>query len=855
MIKLTLNGQEVTYEGDPEKKLLEFLRIDNHLTSAKDGCSGEGFCGACTVEINGMARLACTTTMKNLQGATVLTLEGFPEKVKKVIVNSFVNKGAVQCGYCIPGFVSRTKVLLEKNPSPTILDIRQAIKPHICRCTGYKKIEEGIAEAARAINQNIELELNQTSGCIGESQPKYQAAETACGQRKFVNDMFFEGMHFGALRFSDHPRALVKRINVDAAQMLEGVVEIFTAANIPGTQKVGLINNDWPVMIAEGQITNFIGDVLAGVVATTEEVARQAVALISVDYEVLKPITDPFEAVHGERVHSDRPNVYDTTRFTVGDIESAFAQAKYITKDRFETQRVEHAYLETESAVAIPDDDDGIIVYTQSQGIYVDRKQLSTVLAIPEWKIRVVQVPNGGAFGGKEDLSVQAHTALFAFLLKKPVKITLSRSESIRLHPKRHPVFMDMELAADEDGKLIGLKLFATGDSGAYASVGAKVMERVAGHASAGYYIPNVSIESRAVYTNNVPCGAMRGFGANQVCFAIEASIDHICYQAGFDRWKIRYDNALADGLATSTGHKVTGVGIKACLEAIKDDFYSAKHAGLAVAIKNSGVGNGMVDESKVIIEIFDGGRVKISHGWTEMGQGVHSMAIQTLCQEIGIDPFKVDVETDTNADIPTGMTTSSRGTALLGLAVINACQSLKEDLKTSTLEQLAGKTYRGQFVCDWTTKPGTPGVEQVTHYSYGYAAQVCILDHNGKIDKIVAAHDAGKIMNQMLFEGQIEGGVAMGVGYALTENLPMKDGFLVSDKMKDLGLLRAHQTPTIVVKGVEVNDPVGPYGAKGIGEIGMVPTAAAIANAYYAFGGIKPTKLPLGYKLEAAKN
>ncbi len=846
MIQLTLNGQEVTYTGNPDKTLLEFLRVDNHLTAAKDGCSGEGFCGACTVEINGRARLACTSKMKNLQGATVLTLEGFPERVKKIIVNAFVNKGAVQCGYCIPGFVSRAKVLLERNPKPTIDQIRQAIKPHICRCTGYKKIEDGIAEAARAFNQSIDLELNRTSGCIGESQPKYQAAETASGQRKFVNDMFFEGMMFGALKFSDHPRAIVKKINVDAAKRLDGVVEVFTAAHIPGKQKVGLINDDWPVMIAEGQTTNFVGDVLAGVVARTEEIAREAVALIEVEYDVLKPVTDPFEAVGGERVHADRPNVYDTTRFTVGDIDSAFAKAKYITHDWFETQRVEHAFMETESAVAMPDDDDGIVIFTQSQGIYLDRKQISAVLAIPEKKIRVVQVPNGGAFGGKEDLSVQAQTALFALLLKKPVKITLSRSESIRLHPKRHPVFMKMELAADENGKLIGLKLLATGDSGAYASVGAKVMERVAGHASAGYYIPNVSIEARAVYTNNVPCGAMRGFGANQVCFAIETCIDHICYQGGFDRWKIRYDNALADGLATSTGHKAKGVGIKACLEAIKDDFYSAKHAGLAVAIKNSGVGNGMIDESKVIIEILNAGKVKISHGWTEMGQGVHNMAIQTLCQETRIDPAKVDVETDTNADIPTGMTTSSRGTALLGLAVINACKSLKEDLKTNTLSQLAGKTYRGQFICDWTTKPGTPGVEQVTHYSYGYAAQVCILNHKGRIDKIVAAHDAGKIMNKMLFEGQIEGGVAMGVGYALTENLPMKDGFLISDKMKDLGLLRAHQTPDIVVKGVEVTDPVGPYGAKGIGEIGMVPTAAAIANAYYAFSGVKQTKLPL---------
>jgi CO/xanthine dehydrogenase Mo-binding subunit len=405
---------------------------------------------------------------------------------------------------------------------------------------------------------------------------------------------------------------------------------------------------------------------------------------------------------------------------------------------------------------------------------------------------------------------------------------------------------MDLALAADKEGRLTGLKLLATGDTGAYASVGTKVLERVAGHAAGGYYIPNVSIEARTVYTNNIPCGAMRGFGANQVNFALESCIDEICYQAGFDRWKFRYDNALVDGLSTSTGHKVFGVGIRACLDALKEDFYSAHFAGLATAIKNSGVGNGMIDESKVIVEIVSEKKVIIKHGWTEMGQGVHTIAIQALCEETGIDPAIVEVETDTSAEIPTGMTTSSRATALLGLAIINAAKPLKKDLTEKTLAKLSGKTYRGEFVCDWTTRPGTPGVEQITHYSYGYAAQLCVLDDHGKIEKIIAAHDGGKIFNPTLFEGQVQGGVHMGLGYALTENLPMENGHLVSDKMKDLKILRAHETPEIIVKMIEVKDPVGPYGAKGIGEIGLVPTTSAVANAFYNFDGMKRTKLPL---------
>jgi CO/xanthine dehydrogenase Mo-binding subunit len=468
------------------------------------------------------------------------------------------------------------------------------------------------------------------------------------------------------------------------------------------------------------------------------------------------------------------------------------------------------------------------------------------ILGIPEEKVHVKLVPNGGGFGGKEDLSIQGHTALFAHILQKPVKITLSREESIRLHPKRHPVVMDMEVGADENGKLVALKLEAYGDTGAYASVGMKVLERVAGHAAGGYYIPSVSMTARTIYTNNIPCGAMRGFGANQVTFALEVCVDDICRQGGFDRWKFRWDNALTDGLTTSTGQRVYGVGIRACLEAVKDDFYKAKYAGLATGIKNSGVGNGMIDESKVKIEILENGKVRLNHGWTEMGQGVNNMALQTLCQETGIEPDDIEVVIDTEAGIKTGMTTSSRATALVGLAIINASQALKEDLKNKTLQQLAGKTYSGQYVCDWTNKPSDQVEDPKIHYSYGYAAQLCIVNDEGKIEKLIAAHDAGKIMNPMLFEGQIEGAVAMGLGYALSEDLPMKDGYLVHEKYRKLGILRAHETPEIVVKGVEVPDPVGPYGAKGIGEIGLVPTAGAVANALCAYDGRQRFRLPL---------
>lgn len=846
MISFTLNGEKQNYKDNPDKSLLEYLRLDKHITSVKDGCSGQAACGACTVEINGKAMLSCVIKMEKLQDAEVFTPEGFPDYVLDTIAKAFVNKGAVQCGFCTPGFISRTKVLLHNNPQPTIEEIRKAIKPHLCRCTGYKKIEDAIVCASEVISKNEKLEITKTSGRIGVPHPKYDAYNTAIGKRDFVDDIFLEGMLFAALKFSDYPKAKILKINTTKAEKHPGVHRIFTSKDIPGEQKVGLILQDWPLMIRKGQTTHYIGDVLAGVVAESDKIAREAIDLIEVEYEVMEPVTDVFKAINGEQVHGERPNNFETTQFTIGNADDALMSSTYISSGKYETQRVEHGYLEKEAAVARPDRHGGIELFSQSQGIYEDRRQVAMILGLPEEKVRVTLVPNGGGFGGKEDLSIQGQTALFAFLLNKPVKLTLRREESIRLHPKRHPVFMDITVGADKTGKLTALKLKAIGDTGAYASVGMKVMERVAGHASGGYFIPEIDIEAKTVYTNNIPSGAMRGFGANQVAFALESCIDDICKQGGFDRWQFRYNNALVDGLTTSTGQKLMGVGIRACLDAVKDDFYNAKYSGLACAIKNSGVGNGMNDESKVIIEVVSDKKIILQHGWTEMGQGVHNMALQTLCEETGVNPEIIRVVVDTDAQIKTGMTTSSRATALVGLAVINAAKGLKKDLETKSLVELSGKTYKGEFVCDWTSKPGSGVENPIIHYSYGYAAQVCILDNEGNISKIIAAHDAGKIMNPMLFEGQIEGGVHMGLGYALTENLPMKDGYLENDRMRKLGILRAHETPEIIVKGVEVKDPVGPYGAKGIGEIGLVPTAAAVANALYAFDGKKRLKLPL---------
>ena len=846
MIRFTLNGQVVEYQGDENKTLLKFLRDDLHITSVKDGCNGQGYCGACTVEINGKPRLSCTTKMKSLDNAQILTLEGLDKKVKDTIAISFVNSGAVQCGFCTPGFIMRTKILLENNPSPEIQDIRKALRGNLCRCTGFKKIEKGVLTAAKYLREGQVPELLKNSGKLGEPLPKYQAYETAIAERKFVADYYLDGMLYAALKFSDYPRAKVLNIDTSEAEKIKGVIRIFTAKDIPGKKKIGLIFRDWSVMIDEGEITHYIGDVIAGVVAESEEIARKAVQKIKVDYEIYKPITDIFEALQDkERVHQDKSNLIEKSFTKRGDVEKAFSESDYVVEHRYETQRIEHAFLETEAAVAYPKDG-GVFVLSEGQGVYEDQRQIADILGLPREKVRVRLVPNGGGFGGKEDLSVQGHTALFAYLLGKPVKLVLTREESMRMHPKRHPIVLDLKIAANKDGKLTALKLRAYGDTGAYASVGTKVLERVAGHATGGYYVPNIDVEAYTIYTNNIPSGAMRGFGANQMAFALESAIDELCEMGGFDRWQFRFDNALDDGLQTATGQRVYQVGIKQCLLKLKPHFYEHKYTGLATAIKNSGVGNGMIDASDVKIVFESKDKIIIKHGWTEMGQGVNTVAIQMLCEATGLPPEIIEVEVDTEAAIPTGMTTSSRATALLGNAIKDAAEKIKKDMDGASFEHLIGRTYMGRYVCDWTTKPGEDVPEPITHYSYGYAAQLVVLDDNGKIKTVYAAHDAGKVVNPLMFEGQIEGAVHMGLGYALYEDFPMKDGYPLSFKMKDLGILRIDQTPEIVVYPVEVPDRVGAYGVKGIGEIGLVPTAGAVANALYQYDGIRRYKLPL---------
>ena len=842
-----LNGITKTYDGDPELSLLNYLREREGILSPKDGCSPQAACGACTVELNGKAVLSCVIPMKKVENGNVITIEGMGEYKQRVFANAFVAKSGVQCGFCIPGFVMQSKVLLDKNPEPTREEVEKAITPNLCRCTGYKKIVDSILYAAEAMREAKEIPKPETDGKIGKRHPKYDADKLVLGQSPFVADMKLEGMVYGALKFSDYPRAKVLSIDTAEAEKLNGVIKVLTSKDIPGSRFTGLIIPDWPLMIDPGEETRYVGDVLACVVAETESIAREAVKLIKVDYEVLEPLTDPEEAISesSPKIHP-KGNLLSETKVKRGDVEKALQEAAYVSTGTYYTQRIEHGYLEPECSIARPWED-GVEVLSQGQGVYEDQKQICKLLNLPKEKVRVIQVPNGGGFGGKEDMSVQGHAAVAAYLLQKPVKILLTRDESIIMHPKRHPMRMKYTLGCNKEGKLTVLKVDILGDTGAYASVGMKVLERSAGHATGPYHIPNVDIISRAVYTNNLPCGAMRGFGVNQVTFAVESCIDDLCEQGGFDRWQFRYDNALVEGGVTATGQVIhKGSGVRQTLLALKDVFKNARYAGIACGIKNTGIGNGMADEGKVKIEIVSPEKVIVHHGWTEMGQGVSTMAVQFLCEETGIDPDIVEVRVDTSKDAPAGMTTASRATSIIGNSIANAAKNLKEDLKTKSLEELTGKVYEGKWVCDWTTKPGAEVDEVITHYSYSYATQVVVLNDEGEIEKVYAAHDAGKIINPSLFEGQIEGSIHMGLGYALTEDLELENGVPKSTRLRKMGILRAKETPEMEVIGIEVPDPHGPYGVKGVGEIGLVPTAAAVANAFYQYDGTRYYKLPI---------
>jgi selenium-dependent xanthine dehydrogenase len=848
LLELNVNGSPVEVEAEPDETLLDVLREHLGLLSAKDGCQPEGYCGCCTVLVDGHARVACSQPASRFAGKSIVTLEGLDAHQREAFAVAFAATGASQCGFCSPGIVVKAKNMLDKNPSPTRDEVARGLAGNLCRCTGYVKVVDAVQLAGRILSGEEAPHLDW-SGRIGSRTPKYEAFELALGKKPFINDMTMEGMLHGALHFSEHPRAVVKSIDASKAKAVDGVVGVYTAADVPGDRYVGAIYNDWPVFIAEGETTRYVGDVLAGVVAESRHAARAAASLIEVEYEVLEPVVDPEEALEdgAPKVHVGG-NLLKTYKIDRGDVDVALANSAHVVTETFQTQFIEHAFLEPEASLAW--DEDGVMrVYSGGQGVWDDRKQIATILGVEPEGVRVTLVSNGGAFGAKEDLGINGQAALMARASGRPVKLTLMRDESIRMHSKRHPLRMTYTVGCDTEGKLTAVKARIVGDTGAYASVGDKVLQRACGHSCSAYEVPNVYVESHAVYTNNPPSGAMRGFGSNQANFAIEGCLDRLAEKAGIDGWDIRWINALDVGKTFGTGQVLgEGVGFKACLEATKDVYKSARYAGIAGAVKNVGVGNGLPEYGRASLEVRDAGSLLLRHSWTEMGQGVHTVLQQVACEELassGVELKHVSVTVDTEREFETGQTTASRGTFLGGLAVKKACDELKAELNGKGLPELAGREFVGEIEFRVTQPMDAPDLER-SHICFGWGVQVVILEDDGRIAKVIAAHDVGRVMNRNLLEGQMEGAVHMGLGHSLTEEFVVDAGYIQTPTLKSQGIIPAKGMPPVECVFIEEPQPEGPYGAKGVGEIGLVPTASAVASAAHSFDGVWRNTLPM---------
>ena len=843
MFRINVNSKHT--ETNENKSLLRYLRDDLRITSAKDGCS-EGACGTCTILFDGEAVKACTLTTKMADGHSIVTVEGLTEWEKRVYDYAFGKAGAVQCGFCIPGMVMAAKGLLDKVPDPSEEEIRFAIRNNICRCTGYVKIVEAINLAARIFREGG-LEEEKEEWKIGARVKRPDVREKVLGYGKYPDDLYVDGMlHAVALR-SKYPRAKLLSLDKEEALKEEGVVAIFTAQDIPGKKTVGHIVKDWEAMIGIGETTRFLGDPVALVVADTRDHADRAKDKIKVEYEVLPFISSIDEAKKegAVLVHPEyKGNIAQERHISRGDAEKAIAESDFTYTAVFSTPHTEHAFLEPECALSIPTEE-GVRIYSTDQGVYDTQHETAPMLGLPYDKVEVFNCLVGGGFGGKEDVTVQHLSALAAFLLKKPVKMKLSRSESLLFHPKRHPMREKITIGVDKKGRIKGVMAEVEADTGAYQSLCGPVLERACTHASGPYNYQNFKIDGYAYYTNNPPSGAFRGFGVTQTCFGIESSLDRLAEMVGISGWEIRYINAIKPGDELPNGQIAdSSTGLKETLEAVKSDYYNNEIVGIACAMKNAGVGVGLPDYGRVTLKVEDS-KVIIKCAGSCIGQGLWSVLKQIVADVSGIDGDDIIVEKANTFAPDSGTTSGSRHTTITGEAARRASLLIKKELEGKTLKDLEGEEYYAEYLGK-TDKLGSPLPHPVSHVAYGYATQLCVLNkESGKIEKMIAAHDVGRAINPLSLEGQIEGGVVMGMGYALRERYRL-DKCKPMEKYASLGLFRADELPPIEAKVIEKEGLDVASGAIGVGEITCIPTAPAIANAYRKLDGIERNSLPL---------
>jgi selenium-dependent xanthine dehydrogenase len=910
-LSLTVNGNTHTLASIPGETLADLLRKRLHLTGTKIGCN-EAECGACTVIMDGEPVLSCSTPAERADGKTITTIEGLakPEKLHP-LQEAFITHGAVQCGFCIPGQIMTSYGLLEKNPDPTSDDIRHALKDTICRCAGYPTIENAILAAAESVRTGQPVagpdipDSTLEGQTVGKLKVRPDGVEKVTGHAIYTDDLIFDNMLFSAVKRSGVPHAFVRKIDVEKARQAPGVVSVLTAEDVPGENIHGLVTLDWPVMVGIGERVRYVGDAIAIVAAESQEAAKAAVELIEVEFDLQPVISNAVQArEEGQPQIHAKGNLLKHIKVRKGDPEVGFAESDIVLEHTFHTPAHDHLFIEPECSIAVPEGE-RMLIYVGSQIPYQDRTQVARALGWDESRVRILGQLMGGGFGGKEDIAGQIHAALLANATGRPVKLLFDRHESLIVHPKRHATQIKVKIGAKKDGTLVAAKTELYGDTGAYASLGEKVLTRATTHSAGPYIIPHVHADCYAMYTNNPPAGAFRGFGVLQSAFGIETVLDMLAEKLGMDRIELRRKNALRVGGETSTGQIMReSVGLIECIDKVtdtmcqvsglsRDELFQARRVpgaehlvrawGFASGFKNTGLGGGADDCAGAEVELYEDGLFEVRSSSAELGQGLTSVMRMIVAEELSVPAEQVKVLVmDTDLTPNGGPTTASRQTYVTGNASRLAAKTLREAITATLAEKFdqppdnirfeggnvrvngysltmkevysemkaVGKDPRVlyDYHAPATTPLGTPGD---MHIAFSFASQAAEVEINTltgevKVLRVIAANDVGHAINPLGLRGQIEGGVVMGVGHALLENFITKDGMVVTDRMSRYRVPSIVHTPEIIP--IVVEDPAadGPYGAKGVGEIVLIPTPPAITNAIYNAVGVRFDSLPV---------
>ena len=925
-ISFTVNGRNIQLEPVPGETLADLLRKRLRLTGTKIGCN-EAECGACTVLVDGEAVLACIYPAERAHGRQILTIEGLAETQEggirlHALQEAFVKYGAVQCGFCIPGQIMVAYALLQCNPNPTQDEIRAALKDTLCRCGAYPSIENAIREAAHALRTGEPMppasvqESAAEFKVVGRTQVRPDAADKVTGRARFTDDLAFEAMLYARVKRAGVPHAFLRRLNVEKARALPGVAAVLTADDLPGAKNHGLVVADWPILVGLGERVRYVGDALALVAAESQEIADEAVGLVEAEFEMLPVVSDPVQARRADapRLH-EKGNLLKHIKVRKGDIAQGFAEADVILEHTFNTPLMDHAFLEPECSIAVPVKTDVTVtsevtvtsdrmeIYVGSQIPYADREQVARALEWPEERVRVVGQWMGGGFGGKEDIAGQIHAALLANVSGRPVKLLFDRRESLLVHPKRHATQIRVKVGAKNDGRLTAIETELYGDTGAYASLGEHVMTRATTHSAGPYEAAHVRADCYAMYTNNPPAGAFRGFGVLQSAFAVEGMMDMLAAELGLDPLALRRLNALRPGSITNTGQELReSVGLIECIDKVEaelrrlagqEDFFAARIVpdaphlrrawGFAVAYKNTGLGGGAADKAAAEVQLYPDGMLEVRTSSAELGQGLVTVLQMIVAEEFSLSPAKVRVLVmDTDLTPDGGPTTASRQTYVTGNAARLAARSLREAIVSTLAEKYDQPPARvtfldgfvhvgdhsiplGNVVAEmhqsgqqpralyeyWAPLTMPLGEGGDMHFAFSFAAQAIEVEVNTitgevRVLRVISANDVGRAINPLGLQAQVEGGVMMGLGNALTEHFIVKDGYVITDRLARYRIPSIVYTPEIISIVVEQPTKDGPYGAKGIGEIVSIPTVPAIANAIYNAVGVRVDRLPV---------